>query len=91
MFLRTWRLLTLLLAALNMAMAFAHLLQLPPRMSYSWKYSHAARAILMIAGFVALLYSVLVETPNAAPAGEQLSAAEPDRDQPLPITIDRGT
>lgn len=35
MFLKIWRFLTLLFAALSMAMAFGgHLLQLPPRMSY---------------------------------------------------------
>lgn len=35
MFLKIWRFLTLLFAALSMGMAFGgHLLQLPPRMSY---------------------------------------------------------
>lgn len=34
MLLRAFRFLTLLLAALSMSMAFCHLLQLPPRMSY---------------------------------------------------------
>jgi len=34
MILRTWRFLTIILVSLSMAMAFCHLLQLPPRMSY---------------------------------------------------------
>ena len=34
MLLRTWRFLTIILVSLSMAMAFCHLLQLPPRMSY---------------------------------------------------------
>ena len=34
MLLRTWRFFTITLVSLSMAMAFCHLLQLPPRMSY---------------------------------------------------------
>jgi len=34
MFIRAWRFITLLFVSLSMAMAFCHLLQLPPRMSY---------------------------------------------------------
>lgn len=34
MFVRTWRFITLMFVSLSMAMAFCHLLQLPPRMSY---------------------------------------------------------
>lgn len=34
MLLRTWRFITLMLTSLSMAMAFCHLLQMPPRMNY---------------------------------------------------------
>lgn len=34
MLLKTWRFFTIILVSLSMAMAFCHLLQLPPRMSY---------------------------------------------------------
>ncbi len=34
MLLRVWRFLTLMFTALSMAMAFSHLLQMRPRMSY---------------------------------------------------------
>jgi hypothetical protein len=34
MFMRFWRFITLMLTALNMAMAFSHLLQMGPRLSY---------------------------------------------------------
>jgi hypothetical protein len=155
MLIRIWRLVTLVLASLDMAMGFGHLLQLPARMRYDgalwretqsmyrlfgppvgssieggaflstvglawlvrrrqpvfrwtlagtllfmvaqvawwlliapvnakmagwtpdampadwerlraqWEYTHAARAVLMLIGLAALLYSVLVETPTA--------------------------
>jgi hypothetical protein len=166
MLLRTWRLISLLLSALAMAMAFCHLLQMVPRMGYDgalwrrtqsmyrffgppvgtaieggalistailsylvrrrpsasrwtwagtllysmaqlvwwlrvrpvnatmvnwrpearpqqwtrlrtrWEYAHASRAILMIAGFAALLYSVLVETPQQETASPQPHTVE---------------
>jgi len=34
MFLRSWRVLTLILAALSMGLTFAHVLELPPKMNY---------------------------------------------------------
>jgi len=154
MFVRIWRFVTLMFVALSMAMAFAHLLQMPPRMRFDgplwlhsqqlfeyfgppvgailesgawisavilcilvsrrraafrwtlaaallvvsahvlwwwyvnpanqqiaqwtpetlpadwkawraqWEYTHAARAILQIVGFAALVISVLLETPG---------------------------
>lgn len=49
MFLKSWRFLTLLFAALSMAMAFGgHLLQLPPRMSYDaalWRNTQSMYAL----------------------------------------------
>lgn len=163
---RIWRFLTLMFTALDMAMAFCHLLQLPPRMRYDgalwrrtqsmyqffgppvgatleggallstiilsflvrrrplasrwtlagtlffaasqalwwiwvapvnakmvnwrpeslpqgwqrlrmqWEYTHAGRAVLMIIGFGALLYSTLAETPTTDAVTPQPNTVE---------------
>lgn len=44
MFLNAWRFLTLMLTSLGMGLAFSHLLQMPPRMTYSarlWRESQS--------------------------------------------------
>lgn len=50
MLLKLWRFFTLLLAALSMAMAFAHLLQLPPRMSYDAALWHNTQRMYQLFG-----------------------------------------
>lgn len=50
MFLNAWRFLTLMLTALDMGMAFSHLLQMPPRMTYSARLWRESQSIYYLYG-----------------------------------------
>jgi hypothetical protein len=56
--LRTWRFVTLLLAALGLTVGAAHALELPPK-----EYGHVAAFTAWLIGFGLLVLSVLRETP----------------------------
>lgn len=58
MFLRAWRFLTILLVSLSMAMAFCHLLQLPPRMSYDGAQWVTTQSLYQLFGTVGALIEV---------------------------------
>jgi Na+/melibiose symporter-like transporter len=55
MILRTWRFLTIILVSLSMAMAFCHLLQLPPRMSYDGAQWVTTQSLYQLFGTVGAL------------------------------------
>jgi hypothetical protein len=58
MILRTWRFLTIILVSLSMAMAFCHLLQLPPRMSYDGAQWVATQSLYRLFGTVGAFIEV---------------------------------
>jgi len=58
MILRTWRFLTIILVSLSMAMAFCHLLQLPPRMSYDGAQWVTTQSLYQLFGTVGALIEV---------------------------------
>lgn len=58
MLLRTWRFLTIILVSLSMAMAFCHLLQLPPRMSYDGAQWVATQSLYQLFGTVGAVIEV---------------------------------
>jgi hypothetical protein len=58
MLLRTWRFLTIILVSLSMAMAFCHLLQLPPRMSYDSAQWVATQSLYQLFGTVGAFIEV---------------------------------
>jgi len=58
MILRTWRFFTIIFASLSMAMAFCHLLQLPPRMSYDGAQWIATQNLYQLFGTVGALIEV---------------------------------
>lgn len=58
MFLRAWRFLTIILVSLSMAMAFCHLLQLPPRMSYDGAQWVATQSLYQLFGTVGAFIEV---------------------------------
>jgi len=58
MLLRTWRFFTIILVSLSMAMAFCHLLQLPPRMSYDGAQWVATQSLYQLFGTVGAFIEV---------------------------------
>jgi hypothetical protein len=58
MFLRVWRFLTIIFISLSMAMAFCHLLQLPPRMSYDGAQWVTTHSLYQLFGTVGALIEV---------------------------------
>jgi hypothetical protein len=58
MLLRTWRFLTIILVSLSMAMAFCHLLQLPPRMNYDGAQWVTTQSLYQLFGTVGALIEV---------------------------------
>ena len=58
MFLRAWRFLTIIFVSLSMAMAFCHLLQLPPRMSYDSAQWVATQSLYQLFGTVGAFIEV---------------------------------
>lgn len=58
MLLRTWRFLTIIAVSLSMAMAFCHLLQLPPRMSYDGAQWVATQSLYQLFGTVGAFIEV---------------------------------
>lgn len=58
MFLRAWRFLTIILVSLSMAMAFCHLLQLPPRMSYDGAQWVTTQSLYQLFGTVGAFIEV---------------------------------
>lgn len=58
MLLRTWRFLTIILVSLSMAMAFCHLLQLPPRMRYDGAQWVATQSLYQVFGTIGAFIEV---------------------------------
>jgi hypothetical protein len=50
MLIKTWRLITIMFVSLSMSMAFCHLLQLPPRMSYDAELWRATQSMFRLFG-----------------------------------------